>query len=255
MSGPGFALRTAVARAGEALRFACEGAGSLLYPPRCEICAAQIGWEEYLCETCGGKARRIEPPFCQTCSAPFDGDITTEFSCANCHDRHFHFTHAVSCFRSRGVVRELIHRFKYDGEFHLRHPLAGWLAETMGDERIARQRVDLLVPVPLHARRMREREFNQAEVLARLLTARTGVVTENCLERVRYTTTQTRFDRAERMENLRNAFGMRKTANVRGRHLVLVDDVLTTGSTLDECARVLLRAGAASVRAITVARG
>jgi len=226
-----------------------------LYPPRCEYCAAQIGSRDYLCASCREKARRIEPPFCQTCSAPFEGDITQEFTCANCHDRHFHFTHAVSCFLSRGVVRELIHRFKYGGEFHLRHPLADWLAETMHDERIARQRMDLLVPVPLHARRIREREFNQAEVLARLVAARGGAPALDCLRRVRYTTTQTRFDRVERMENLRNAFEMRQTANVRGMHLVLVDDVLTTGSTLDECARVLLCAGAASVRAITVARG
>ncbi|MEA3188005.1 MAG: hypothetical protein QOD99_1835, partial [Chthoniobacter sp.] len=87
---------------------------SLLYPPRCEKCAADVANGEYLCEPCRGSAKRIKPPFCATCSEPFDGAIEQEFSCANCADRQFHFTHAVSCFRNRGVVRDLIHRFKYE---------------------------------------------------------------------------------------------------------------------------------------------
>src|SRR5436309_3216083 len=82
--------------------------------------------------------------------------------CANCADREFHFACAVSSYRAVGVVREIVHRFKYGREFHLRHPLAGWLADTLDDERIRAQPFDCFVPVPLHARRYREREFNQA---------------------------------------------------------------------------------------------
>ncbi len=149
----------------------------------------------------------------------------------------------------------MVHRFKYGREFHLRYPLADWLLATMDDERIASQTVHAFVPVPLHERRLREREFNQATALSEIISVRTGVPVSDCLERTRYTTTQTRYDRHERMENLRNAFKLRHSADVRGQHLVLVDDVLTTGSTLDECARMLMKAGAASVRAITVARG
>ncbi|MEA3187566.1 MAG: hypothetical protein QOD99_1396, partial [Chthoniobacter sp.] len=115
--------------------------------------------------------------------------------------------------------------------------------------------VDALVPVPLHHRRFREREFNQALALAQLAGAHAHLPVADCLRRIRYTTTQTRFDRFERMENLRNAFELRHNSHVRGQHLVLVDDVFTTGSTVDECARVLMKGGAASVRAITVARG
>jgi competence protein ComFC len=238
-----------------ALRHAGDAFLSLLYPPHCVSCAATLETGQYLCETCMGAARRIRAPFCETCSQPFDGAIDGPFSCANCGQRHFHFESAVTCYKSRGIVRELIHRFKYQHEFHLRHSLADWLAETLEDSRIASRPFDFFVPVPLHAARLREREFNQAQVLAMLLTKRTGTPVLDCLKRIRYTTTQTRFDRAERMENLLNAFQMRNTTNVQGRHLVLVDDVLTTGSTVDECARVLKKAGAASVRAVAVARG
>src|SRR5690606_34711792 len=114
--------------------------------------------------------------------------------------------------------------------------------------RIRARPVDFLVPVPLHPAREREREFNQAKVLADLLSELSGIPALNALSRVRYTTTQTRLDRRERMENLRGAFELRQTCPVQSRHLLLVDDVLTTGSTLDECARVLRAAGAASVR-------
>jgi ComF family protein len=237
------------------LKRIAEAAGTLFYPPHCAGCGAETGPREYLCGSCIAGARRIREPFCEKCSQPFDGAISGPFTCANCGDRGYHFTCGVSCFRSTGVVRELIHRFKYNGDFFLRHPLAAWLAATLEDARITREPFDFLVPVPLHSARLREREFNQAEVLARTVGERTGVRVESCLHRVRYTTTQTRLDREERMENLRNAFELGQNHDVRNRRILLVDDVLTTGSTLDECARVLRGAGAASVRAITVARG
>jgi ComF family protein len=107
----------------------------------------------------------------------------------------------------------------------------------------------------LHRARRREREFNQAEVIANLLSRHAAVPVRNAIERIRYTTTQTQLDRHERMENLRGAFRVRHPRDVKDRHLILVDDVFTTGSTVEECARVLRAAGAASVRALTVARG
>jgi ComF family protein len=209
----------------------------------------------FLCGPCGEKVKRIKAPFCATCSQPFDGAIDGSFSCANCASRHFHFDCAVAAYRSRGIVRDIIHRFKYHREYRLRHPLAGWLAAALEDPRIQARPFDCFVPVPLHPVRQREREFNQAAELARLLEKRTGRPLLPCLRRIRYTTTQTRFDRAERMENLRNAFDLRKNTDVKDKHLLLVDDVLTTGSTVDECARMLKNAGAASIRVITVARG
>jgi ComF family protein len=228
---------------------------SLFFPPHCAACGATTPGGVHLCESCARQARRIKAPFCDRCSEPFDGAIDTAFVCANCAGRKLHFDCAVAPYLSRGVVREFLHRFKYDHQRYLRQPLADWLGHALEDRRLQDRPFDGLVPVPLHSARFRERGFNQAALLAELLSRRAGVPLLPCLERTRYTTTQTRLDRHQRMENLRNAFRVRETASVPGRHLLLVDDVFTTGSTVDECARVLLLAGAASVRVATVARG
>src|SRR5437773_5993070 len=231
-----------------------QSAVSLLYPLGCTICGKSIRAGEYLCDQCETKAVRIAAPFCQKCSEPFEGSITNEFTCANCAHRTIHFDAAVSAYRGRGVVREIIHEFKYGRQLHLRHLVARWLHAALDDERLRGRRFDIIVPVPLHSARQRERGFNQASLLAELLSVEISVPSRPLLERVRYTTTQTALDRAERMENLRNAFRLRKTANVRNLRVLLIDDVLTTGSTLSECARVLKRAGAISVHAATAAR-
>ena len=235
-------------RAGEALV-------SLFFPPHCAGCGKDTIAGVHLCEACSAQARRIEAPFCERCSEPFDGSITDTFGCANCGDRQLHFECAVAPYLSRGVVREFIHRFKYDHERFLRLPLGAWLADALSDPRLNGRPFDAIVPVPLHPTRYRERGFNQAALLAELLSAHAAVPLLDGLQRTRYTTTQTRLDRQERMENLRNAFRVRKGAHVQSLHLLLVDDVFTTGATVDECARVLRLAGAASVRVATVARG
>jgi ComF family protein len=129
------------------------------------------------------------------------------------------------------------------------------LAEGFRDPRVAALAPDAIVPVPLHPTRLREREFNQAEVLAELAAERLGLPVDNCLQRTRYTLTQTDFHREERFANLEEAFALRRGAQVDGKVLALVDDVLTTGSTADACARVLREAGASAVVVITVARG
>ena len=229
--------------------------GTLCFPPHCVHCRDETSPGVYVCDRCMEDLHPLEAPMCQRCSWPFDGAITEEFVCGNCHDREVHFDCAVAAYQSRGVVRELIHGFKYNKRLYMRVQLARWLAETLDDTRIRATKCDAFVPVPLHHVRYREREFNQAEELARLLTERSGIPTWNVLKRIRNTTTQTRLSREERMENLRGAFQVRHTGEVKGRDLVLVDDVFTTGSTVEECSRILRRAGAASVRVITIARG
>jgi len=173
----------------------------------------------------------------------------------NCGDLELSFDFATAAYRSRGVVRDLIHQFKYGRQMHLRHLLARMLSEGFHDGRIASAPPEIIVPVPLHPTRKREREFNQAEVLARLAGARLGIPVVEVLRRRRYTLTQTNFHREERLANLAGAFALKAGGNVAGRPVALVDDVLTTGSTADACARVLREAGATAVVVITVARG
>jgi ComF family protein len=227
---------------------------SLVYPAACAGCGTKVEAPSYLCCGCSATAPRLKPPFCDRCSEAFPAEIGSEFTCANCNDRTLHFQAAVSAYRSRGLVRKLVHDFKYHEQRHLRHVLAGWLGETLDDPRLRDRRFDMLVPVPLHPARQRERGYNQAQLIAELLSRRSGIPLLEALERIRYTTTQTAYDRAERIENLRNAFRLRRHASVQGLRVLLIDDVLTTGSTLSECARVLKRSGAICVYAATAAR-
>ena len=153
------------------------------------------------------------------------------------------------------MARELILRFKYGGEHYLRRPLGHWLVESLrSDARLLRQPADALVPVPLHRRRERERGFNQAEASCRVVGKSTGLPVWRALRRARPTPPQARLTREERRRNLRGAFVPAPRRPVTGAHLLLLDDVYTTGSTVHECARVLRQAGAASVHVLTVTR-
>jgi competence protein ComFC len=231
-----------------------QAAVSLLYPATCTICGKHVRAGEYLCDGCEAKVVHIVAPFCETCSEPFEGSISSAFTCANCAHRTIYFDAAVAAYRGRGIVRDVIHEFKYNRQIHLRHLVARWLRAAFDDGRLRDYQFDVIVPVPLHPARQRERGFNQASLLAELLSTYTSIPCRPLLKRIRYTTTQTALDRSERMENLHNAFRLRKNADVRGLRVLLVDDVLTTGSTLSECARVLKRADAISVHATTAAR-
>jgi len=231
-----------------------EPLGSLFFPAHCAGCGCAVPRGRHFCAACDREIGRIRVPRCEVCSQPYDGALAN-FSCPNCRGEPFHFDFAVSVVRSRGVVRELIHRLKYGREIWLGRTLAVWLEEGMDDPRFAGWTPSALVPVPLHPRRLREREFNQSEILCRELSRLCGVPVLSPLARCRYTTTQTRLDRKGRRQNLRDAFIPGKNTDVTNLNLLLVDDVLTTGSTLDACAAVLLEAGARSVRALTVARG
>lgn len=238
------------------MRFASviDPLSTLFFPAHCAQCACRIPEGVDFCKECHSQIEFIKHPRCEVCSQPYDG-VTGEFSCPNCRDEGFHFECAVAVVRSRSVVRELIHRMKYGREIWLGRVLGKILHIGLDDIRLVDGDFHILVPVPLHPRRLREREFNQAFVLAEQLSARCGLPVSDVLQRGRYTTTQTALDRDSRRQNLRNAFSMRKNASVTDKNVLLVDDVLTTGSTLDACAAILLEQGASSVRALTVARG
>lgn len=197
---------------------------------------------------------RLEPPFCARCAHPFDGQICRPFRCANCGGRPCHYDSARAQFLNRGPVRAAIHAFKYDRAFWLRRRLGAWLVE--GFDRFHRARdFDAIVPVPLHPARLRWREFNQATELSRWLSRHSGLPVHPWLRRIRHTRVQATLTRAERRANILGAFGLAPDADCRDTRALLVDDVFTTGSTVNECARLLKRAGAASVHVLAVARG
>jgi competence protein ComFC len=152
---------------------------------------------------------------------------------------------------------DLIHRLKYGRELHLGGDLGKLACGAFSDRRLAIAMDEKwpLVPVPLHRSRQMERQFNQAEEIARSIGIETGLPVMPLLKRVRRTETQTRLSRNQRMENLKGAFALRKTACGVPPQIILVDDVFTTGSTVDECAKVLRKAGAGRIAVLTVMRG
>jgi len=228
-----------------------------LYPEICQLCGEQRASAEegYVCRRCWSHVRFIKPPFCERCGLPFEGDLTTTFECANCREMELHFRSARSAVVAHGMVLDVIHRYKYQRALWFEPFLAGLLLrEAM--PALRDQQWDMIVPVPLHPLKAREREFNQAERLAACLSNATRIpMNKKLLRRVVFTSTQTRLTRAERAANMRGAFAMRRSARLDRERVILVDDVFTTGATTSACARTLLAAGAAEVCVWTVARG
>jgi competence protein ComFC len=234
-----------------------EAGLAFFYPPTCQICgnARTTPAEGFVCGGCRGKTRFIVRPFCERCGRPYEGAITGQFECGSCADTELHFSSARSAVAARDVVLEVIHRYKYQRALWFEVFLADLLVHQAKPE-LARERWDAIVPMPLHPTKEREREFNQAERLARRLSRATGIpVNKRLVRRVVATRTQTRLNRQERLANVRNAFAMRNGDGLDGARIVLVDDVFTTGATSSACARALRAGGAGEVCVWTVARG
>jgi ComF family protein len=212
-----------------------------------------------LCEECDHDLPRLVEPFCGKCGEHFEGRIEGTFECPNCSGLKFAFEFARPSMFLDERTRRMIHGLKYGRQVYLAKELGRLAAEAFVDERL---RVALdekwpLVPVPLHRSRLEYRHFNQARELALPMSRELGMPVLDALKRVRKTGPQTRLTRKQRLENLRGAF---EITRLGGRWpvkagAVLVDDVLTTGSTVDACAKALRKAGFQRVFVVTVMRG
>jgi competence protein ComFC len=228
-----------------------------LYPESCQICGEEhaTAREGFVCRRCWTQVRFIRPPFCERCGLPYPGDLTTPFECTNCREMELHFHSARSAVVARGTVRETIHRYKYQRALWFEPFLADLLVRE-AKPALSGQHWDFIVPVPLYPVKQREREFNQAERLARRLAGDLKIPLDaRCLRRAAPTATQTRLNRSQRAANMKNAFAVQSGVRLDNRRIVLVDDVFTTGATTSACARALRAAGAADVCVWTVARG
>jgi ComF family protein len=237
-----------------------ERALSLLYPAVCRICggeeaSAPEGYVGRTCRTRPGAVRFVEPPFCGRCGLPFAGAIDAEFVCSNCRDLELHFEWARASVVVTPLVREVVHRYKYDRALWFEPFLAALLVEG-GKPVLGSGEWEALVPVPLHPVKLREREFNQAERLARHLGRATGLeVAPGLVRRVVATRSQALLERRERVKNVARAFTVPDPTRVAGRRLVVVDDLFTTGATTSAVSRALREAGARSVVVWTLGRG
>jgi ComF family protein len=236
-----------------------DAALSFLYPEVCQICSQEPATpgNGFVGTNCRKNVAIIAPPFCERCGLAFEGDLTTSFACANCREEEYAFTYARSAVPARGTVLEIIHRYKYQRALWF-EPYLGELFGQAAAPVLLLEHWDMIVPVPLHPLKQAEREFNQAEALARQLAAHVGVpVVNHCLKRVKPTETQTSLTRAQRAANVRNAFAFNPRASelVVGKRVIVVDDVFTTGATTNACAKVLRDHGAEAVCVWTLARG
>ena len=234
----------------------------LLYPPDCALCGAGLQGHHSLCETCAGDLPRIVEPFCQTCGMAFEGIIDHAFECPNCSGLSFAFEFARPAMLKDTRTLDLIHQLKYQRSLHLAHELGKLAAESFhNDPRLAIALAEKwpLIPVPLYRSRLIRRHFNQAEEIALGISRQTGLPVISALRRTRDTGTQTRLSRKQRMKNLQGSFEISKAGeNLIGKNprgVVLIDDVLTTGSTVNECAKTLRREGIRKVVVVTVMRG
>lgn len=229
----------------------------LVFPRACEGCGVALPDEPgALCGDCQAAVKTVGLPFCERCGDPVAGDISGPFECTHCHQQPPAFAWARSAVRYDGLAQACLRRFKYHGGTWLLDNLSGWLLALWRTCPPEARAADYITPVPLYPRRERERGYNQAALLGEQLAVHVGIPFRNrVLRRTRSTDTQTRLTAAQRVHNVKGVFSVPRPRRVRGARIVLVDDVMTTGATVNECARALMAAGAAAVMVLTVARG
>jgi ComF family protein len=245
----------AVIRERLGLLFVRAGRAALdvLYPPVCLACRTATSETGALCAACWRAMRFIERPFCDRLGTPFEHDLGEGLLSpqAVTDPPVFQRARAVARFED-GPARRLVHRLKYSDRGELAAPMGAWMARAGAD---VLAEADAIAPVPLHARRLWVRRFNQAAALAREIARRTGKPFDPMLlERVKATRSQVGLTREQRVRNMQGAFRAVAAAPVRGRRIALVDDVLTSGATANAAARALLKAGASQVDLIVFAR-
>lgn len=227
---------------------------NLLFPPQCLVCNAIVPEHGTLCLECWQKIRFITEPMCAACGLPFDFALGENALCGDCMRDLPSFKHARAVFRYDEHSRALITKFKYADQTHLAKTYGTWLAKA-GKELILQS--DIIVPVPLYYWRLVHRRYNQSALLAKALSAHTGLTWQaDALRRVRPTLQQTGLSRSQREDNVRGAFVVdaKQCGKIKKNRVLLIDDVMTTASTLEHCAKALLKAGAKQVNALTLAR-
>ena len=232
----------------------CKATLDLLLPPRCIGTGEIVDAPGMVSPAYWSQLSFIEQPFCACCGLPFGFDATADMLCGGCLEMAPEFDAARAAVVYNDASRQAVLDFKYGDRMHTAVTLASWMMRA-GATLI--DCCDILAPVPLHARRLWQRRFNQSAVLADIIAKRSGKIhLADALHRRRHTVPQKGLSRSERGQNVKNAFGIdpRRAEIIKGKNILLIDDVFTSGATLNECARTLRHAGAAAVTVLTVAR-
>jgi competence protein ComFC len=240
------------------LRRLYNGLIDIIYPKICLSCKSKLKKslcvDDIICLECWGKIKKVSPPFCRRCGrhlekADFDKNI-----CPRCLKDDPHFDRAYAPCVYEGVLKELIHGFKYSKKDYLGRILSNFMADFIREYKLPVELIDMIIPMPLHSSRLREREFNQAQILGENLGKEFNMrVRTDVLKRVRATKTQTSLQDSQRLSNVKGSFCVTKPDSLNGKSVLMVDDVLTTGATCSEAALALKNAGAYKVIVLTLA--
>lgn len=224
----------------------------ILYPRRCPICDVILLPAKSLCEECAGKITLVREPVCKKCGKPLS-DERREF-CPDCSKKAHCFSQGKAVFSYEGEIRGSMYRFKYSNK----REYAAFYAEMAGElysRWVKEKKIEVIVPVPMYFRKKWKRGYNQAEVFAKQLGRKLGIAVDRKLvRRIRNTVPQKELNDVQRKSNLKNAFQL-VPGVVKYKQILLVDDIYTTGSTIDEIARVLLDAGAERVYFLCISIG
>lgn len=233
----------------------CKAIRALCFPPVCLACKKALpGIQDFLfCKDCAEKIEPVTEPLCNCCGRPFPHAAGGNHLCSYCLTHTRHFNRARALVHYQDPIRQAIHSLKYGGKTV---PLATFYQLFATHPIFQQQEIpDLILPVPLHAKRLKERGFNQALFLAQAFFPQYKKrIYPDLLRRTRETTPQTGLAGADRRRNVRKAFLVRDPEKVKDKTVLLVDDVFTTGTTVNECAQTLKRAGCGEVQVLTLAR-
>ena len=235
----------------------CRQALRFVLPVECIACGQSLSTDPvpFFCTVCWDTIRPLQQPVCARCDQPFVSPAATAYTpnhqCQDCMERPPDFERAWTLFPYLPPLRDAICSFKYRDKHTLAQPLARLMISALP----SRIDVDVIIPVPLHPARLRAREFNQSLLLADQLSHHLArPVSATHLVRIAATDPQTTLTRQARLNNLRKAFDVRRPQDLKKKRILLVDDVFTTGTTLNECAKALRQAGSGPVFALTLAR-
>ena len=240
------------------LQRAWQGTLDVAFPRSCVSCGGTVeeGDFRHLCPACARQLHLVQAPHCTTCGHPFYGEMEDNRLCVHCETLVPRFAEGRTAILLKGPGRSVVHALKYHHALHVLEDIATLMRRVPGYVEYLRGKV--LVPVPLHGRKLRERGYNQSLLLAECCAevAEGDADIKELLVRKIDTVSQTHFDRETRRENLKNAFALAPGAVIhRGHHYLLIDDVFTTGSTLNACAAVLRDAGALNLDVVTFGHG
>jgi ComF family protein len=235
---------------------------NIIYPPRCLICSEFLNKDPQknrdntlsFCTTCLADFQKISSPLCSICGRPFAEGRDADHLCEDCLRKRPVYKAAGAPYVYDGPLMTAIHRFKYGGKSYLADSLGPLLSE-FAKTWVNKPDGFLTVPVPLHKKRLRERGFNQSLLLAKHVAGELHTELDFLsLRRIRYTLPQTGLGREERRKNVRGAFMIENPGALKDKPILLVDDVATTGNTLNECSRVLKKAGCKDIFCLVLAR-